>query len=372
MKIAGVRVYQVNLGVRPEFVITTSIGTHAISKYVFLAIEGSDGAVGWGEATVMPRWSGETQGGAACVLQQLFEPLLRDRDPFDLDQIMQDINSSIVDNMFSKAAVEMALLDLLGKSQGLPVYKILGGSANPKRIPIKFSIGVRDPEDAARIARDKVDEGFTAIKVKVGPDQASDLLRVQQVREAIGPGIKLNIDVNGGWSVKDAIRFIPQYLPFNLEYVEQPTPRGDIDGLANVSKAIDVPIMADESVFTPEQATQVIRNRAADLISVYPGKNGGVLNSRLICKMAESAGIGCHIGSNLESDIATSAMCHLAACTANIQVNRYPVDILGPLYYSTSLAKSPVRIDRGHAEVPEGPGFGLDIDERHIEKLSKC
>jgi muconate cycloisomerase len=293
------------------------------------------------------------------------------RDALDFESILRDVELSIIDNLFSKAAVEMALLDLACKNLELPVFRYLGGNVNPLRIPIKFSIGLRDPEDAARIAREKVREGFGAIKVKVGPDQQSDLERVRSVREAVGPSVKLNIDVNGGWSVKQALRFIPQYEEFAVDYVEQPTSRGDIEALALVTAHTNMPIMADESVFTVEHAVQVIRKRAADVISVYPGKNGGLLKSRLICKMAEAAGIACHVGSNLEWDIATAAMCHLAACTGNVCVSKYPVDILGPLYYDTRLRETPVDFSGGHVNVPSGPGFGLRVDEEWIRELSR-
>ena len=370
MRIKKLHLYPVSLVVNPDFVITTTLGTHAFSKYVFVGLESVDGTIGWGEATVVPQWSGETQAGALAIIREYFEPLLIGRDATDYDSIMQEIELMVIDNIFAKAAIEMALLDLVGKGTGQPVYKILGGNSNPHKIPIKFSIGLREPEDAAEIARQKVNSGFKAIKVKVSHDLEKDVARVRQVREAIGPDVLLNIDVNGGWGVKESIRNIPKFCEFDLEYVEQPTARWDIDGMAEVRAKTDVPIMADETVFTVEQAMQVICKHAADLISVYPGKNGGMLNSRLICKMAESAGIACHIGSNLEWDIATSAMCHLAVSTTNIQVNEFPVDILGPLYYTTRLPGCPVLFKDGYVHLPEGPGLGLDFDASVIEELS--
>jgi L-Ala-D/L-Glu epimerase len=166
----------------------------------------------------------------------------------------------------------MALLDLAAQHQRKPLFELLGGARNSLRIPIKFSIGLREPDDAARIAAGKIQEGFTAIKVKVGPDSDKDLARVRAVRDAVGPAAKLNIDVNGGWSIAQSLREIPRYLPCNLEYVEQPTPRWDIDGMAQVRAASELPIMADESVFDVWDAQQVIDKRAADLISIYPGK----------------------------------------------------------------------------------------------------
>ena len=251
----------------------------------------------------------------------------------------------------------------------MPLYELLGGAPDSLQIPIKFSIGLREPDDAANIAAGKVSEGFTAIKVKVGPDDEKDLARVRAVREAVGPRTKLNIDVNGGWTVERALRQIPRYLRYDLEYVEQPTPRWDIDALAEVRQgAPNMPIMADECVFEVAHAEQVIRKRAADLISIYPGKNGGILKAKHICQLAADAGIPCHLGSNLEWDIGTAAMCHLAAACANVTADRYPVDILGPLYYAVR-PQSGIRYERGRVHVPSTPGLGVSLSDDDLHAL---
>lgn len=370
MKISEVKLYPVNFRVKPEFVIQTTLGTHSTSHYVLVAIKCNDGTVGWGEATVVPIWSGETQGSALSVLREIITPILVGRNAFDVECIMRDIDTMLVGNGFTKAAVEMALLDCIGRHLKIPLYQYLGGESNPLRFPIKFSIGTREPEDAAQIACNKVQEGFTAIKVKVGTNLKKDLQRVRLVRESIGPNVKLNLDVNGGWSSKDAIRNIPLFYQYNIDYVEQPTPRGDVTAMAEVRARIDVPIMADESVFTVEQASEVIRRNAADIISIYPGKNGGILKSRLISQMAATSGISCHIGSNLEWDIATSAMCHLAVSCSNVHISGFPPDILGPLYYQSRLSK-PVNFSNGMVTTPFGYGLGLDISEDEIEAISR-
>ncbi len=368
MKITRLRTYPVTFQVNPAFYIVSSAGAHAVSRYVLVAIETDAGLTGWGEATVVPQWSGETQGGANALIQDYFAPMLQGRELDDLDALIALLDT-IIDNPFTKAAMEMALLDLAGKKQGRPVYELLGGAQNELQIPIKFSIGLREPDDTAAIALGKVREGFTAIKLKVGPDPEKDLRRVQAVRDAVGPNIRLNVDVNGGWSVEQAIREIPRYEKFKLEYVEQPTPRWDIEGMAKVRAASPVPIMADESVFAYWQAEQVIAKKAADLISIYPGKNGGILKAQKICKAAENAGIGCHLGSNLEWDIGTSAMCHLAAACGNVQVKKFPVDILGPLYYAVHPRRKPILFQNGRVHVPTGPGLGVEISAEEIEAL---
>jgi muconate cycloisomerase len=360
MRITKIHTFPITLIVRPEFYIVSSGGAHPISPYVLVAVETEDGLIGWGEATVVPLWSGETQGGAIALINDYFAPQLIGQDASDLDSLLKKIDAAI-GNQFTKAAIEMALLDLKGKRERRPIYEILGGAKNSLKIPIKFSIGLRDPEDTAKIAADKVKQGFTAIKIKVGPDSEKDLARVQAVRDAIGPDIRLNVDVNGGWTAERAIREIPRYESFNLEYVEQPTPRWDIEGLAQVRAAVEVPIMADEAVFDFWQAEQVVAKKAADLISIYPGKNGGILKAQRICKLAEDAGILCHLGSNLEWDIGTAAMCHLAAACPNVQANNFPVDILGPLYYAIHPRSEPIQFKNGCVEVPRGFGLGIQM-----------
>jgi len=370
VKISKIHTFPITLTVRPEFYIVSSAGAHPISRYVLVAIEADDGQVGWGEATVVPAWSGETQGGALALINDYFAPMLAGRDLDELQSLVKKMDS-VIDNPFTKAAVEMAMLDLKGKQERQPIYELLGGAKNELKIPIKFSIGLREPEDTAKIAADKVNQGFTAIKLKVGPDSEKDLARVKAVREAIGPNIRLNVDVNGGWSAERAIQEIPRYKNFNLEYVEQPTPRWDIEGLARVRAAVDVPIMADEAVFDFWQAEQVVAKKAADLISIYPGKNGGILKAQKICKLAEDAGIACHLGSNLEWDIGTAAMCHLAAACANVQVNKFPPDILGPLYYALHPRSKAVDFQNGRVFVPQGFGLGIEMTLDEASELTR-
>ena len=370
MTIADVRTYPITLPVRPEFMIVSSAGKHAVSPYVIVEIRTDGGESGWGEATVVPLWSGETQGGALFTINELFKPILIGRETAGIESILEiaaAMDAAILENNFTKAAVEMALLDLLGKREKKPLFELLGGAKDPLRIPIKFSIGLREPENAAAIALEKVKEGFTALKMKVGPDWEKDLLRVRLVREAIGPKVRLNVDTNGGWTVEEAIREIPRYEPFKLEYVEQPVPRWDLEGMAKVRANSPLPIMADESCFDLWQAEQVLAKKSADLISIYPGKNGGVLKAQRIATMAADAGVACHIGSNLEWHIATAAMCHLAAACANVQVTKFPVDILGPLYYDAKPRRDPIRFEGGHVHVPTGAGLGVTIEPDELK-----
>src|SRR5947209_12273969 len=264
-------------------------------------------------------------------------------------------------NPFTKAAVEMALLDLWGQLEQRPVYDLLGGACRPLDLPIRFSLAAGTPEATAALAAQRVREGFRTIKVKVGTNPAADVARVRAVREAIGAEVALTVDANGGWSAEDAIRTVREMAPLDLRLVEQPTPRDDLDAMAQVRRAIDVPVMADESVFTLADAREVLKREAADVISIYPGKNGGLLRCLQIAALAAEAGVACAIGSNLELDVATAAMCHLAVATPNIAADRFPGDLLGPLYYAESVVEQPIRYSGGPVHCPEGPGLGVTL-----------
>ena len=216
----------------------------------------------------------------------------------------------------------------------------------------------------SRRGSEKVREGFRTLKMKVGTDPAADVARVRAVRETIGPQVALTVDANGGWSAEDAIRTVREMAPLDLTLVEQPTPRDDLDAMAQVRRAIDVPVMADESVFTLADAREVLKREAADVISIYPGKNGGLLRCLQIAALAAEAGVACAIGSNLELDVATAAMCNLAVAAPNIAAERFPGDILGPLYYSEPVVREPIRYSGGTVHCPEGPGLGIEAAAR--------
>ena len=131
--------------------------------------------------------------------------------------------------------------------------------------------------------------------------------------------------------------------------------------MAAVRRRSGIPIMADESVFTPQDALEVIRYQAADVLSLYPGKHGGIRATQQIAKLAEAARIPCTIGSNLEREVATAAMAHVTVCTANIQCGRFPGDLIGPLYYAQSLTQAPLPYQADRLRVPEAPGLGVAL-----------
>lgn len=354
--------------VNPEIAIVSSLGPHLVGNYMLVRLHDDSGRIGLGEASVTNIWSGETQAGAITLVRDFLAPLVIGADPFDVDWIMRRVDRSTHANSFAKAAIESALLDLQAKILGVPLYKLLGGresaataaSAPDAGIRLKFVIGKVEANVAAERAARMVGKGWQAIKVKVGQDPRSDLERLRAVREAIGPQTFLSVDANGGYTVDQAIAVAPQFERLDVALFEQPTRRGDHRAMAQVRARSPLPIMADESVFTPLDAIDVIRHDAADVMSLYPGKHGGIRATQNIARLAEAAGIVCTIGSNLEREVATAAMAHLTVATPNIQCERFPGDLIGPLYFEEPLGGRPLRYEADRIFVPTGAGLGVE------------
>jgi muconate cycloisomerase len=208
------------------------------------------------------------------------------------------------------------------------------------------------------------------MKVKVGIEPDGDVARVRAVREAVGIQVKLGVDANGGWPTPAiAIETIHRLCDqCDIYFAEQPLPAGDHDALAEVRRHVSVPIIADESVWTLEDAKMLARAQAADVFSIYIGKSGGIAPAREIARFAHSVGIKCTIGSNLELGVGTAAMIHVALSAPAIDADTYPCDIIGPLFYEDDVLAGPLPISGGSAAVPYRPGLGVQLDDEKVEK----
>lgn len=377
MPITAVRAEPIVGHVHPDLAIVSSLTVlsspegHLRGSYVLVRVSDDVGRVGLGEASVTAVWSGETQAGTVAVIEEELAPLLVGADPFDIEWISRRMERAVFANSFAKGALEMALLDLQGQTLGVPMYKLLGGKASGGReapgehgIRLKFVIGAVEPVLAAQRARRMVELGWKAIKVKVGrdPHPRADVDRLRAVRDAIGPDVWLSVDANGGYTVEQAVWAARRFEPFDVALFEQPTRRGDHRAMAEVRRKVGILVMADESVFTPQDALDVIRQDAADVLSLYPGKHGGVRATQQIAKLAEAAGLPCTIGSNLEREVATAAMAHVTVSTANLLCERFPGDLIGPVYYTQPLTREPLRYQADRLAVPEGPGLGVAVE----------
>jgi len=367
MKITSIECFPVRVPIRPELAIRAKGGVHSVSPFLLVKVNTDEGLCGLGEVSCTPRWSGEDQVTAAHFIRTILEPALAGQDPRDIEALTVRLRGALFGHPFTKAALEMALWDILGKSAGLPVYRLLGGPVR-EFVPTKFSISGVEPARAAEIARWAVEQGFQAMKVKVGIDPEQDVARVRAVRAAAGPDVRLGVDANGAWSPATAVEMIRHLCEFGIYFAEQPVPPGDVSWLAEVRRQVPVPVVADESVYSPQDALAIVRAGAADALSVYVGKSAGIGPARKVAAIAEAAMLGCTIGSNLELGVGTAAMIHLAMATPGITAGEFPCDIIGPLYYTDDLLAEPLALSGGQAQPPTRPGLGVELDEEKVRR----
>lgn len=367
MKITRVEAIPVCVPLKPGLSTKTAHGEHVVSPYVIVRIHTDQGLTGLGEATLAPRWSGETSRSCIAAIDDLIGPDLVGQDPTQIAALRMRIDRVLKLNPFTKAAVEMALWDVAGKAAGLPVYQLLGGPVR-EQVPIKLVVGAFEVPAACGLAERFLSWGVRSLKVKVGLNPEQDIARVCAVRELAGPDVSIGIDANGGWDYATARRMMQRLRDCNLLFSEQPIPPGDPVALAQLRQDTDVPLMADESLFTLADAWQLAAHHSTDIFGVYPGKHGGILATVEIAHVARAAGIACALGSNLELGIGTAAMLHLAAALPEILSERYPADAIGPLYHEADLLTQPLALGPEFARVPHGPGLGVELDEAQISR----
>ena len=257
---------------------------------------------------------------------------------------------------------------IAGKAVNLPVYQLLGGKVRDK-VRIKLVVWARDVPGSRAMAEQHLKLGVTCVKVKTGIDPEGDIARVRAVREVTPRDIPVTIDSNCGWTIQQAKYCLRALADEKLLLAEQPIPAGDPAALAELRRDTPTPIMADESVFTLQDAWLLTVHRAADILSIYPGKHGGIAATAEIVAVAKAAGLRCAIGSNLELGIGTAAMLHVAAAFPEIDSDSYPADTIGPLYHDADLITAPLDLGPPHAKVPDGPGLGVELDEKALAKF---
>jgi muconate cycloisomerase len=335
---------------------------------VIVKVHTDAGIVGLGEATISGLWSGETQAGTVSAIRDYIAPLLIGKDPRDITAARRAMDFVIKLNPFTKCAVEIALWDIAGKAAGLPVYQLLGGKVRD-RVRIKLVVWARDVDGSCRMAEEHLARGVTCVKVKTGLDPETDIARVRAVRAITPKHIPVTTDSNCGWTLQQAKHCLRELADVKLLLAEQPIPAGDHAALAELRASTPTPIMADESVFTLQDAWLLSTHRAADIFSVYPGKHGGIAGTAEIVAVAKAAGLRCTIGSNLELGIGTAAMLHVAAAFPEIDTDSFPADTIGPIYHDGDVVTQPLDLGPPYAMVPDGPGLGVELDETALARF---
>jgi muconate cycloisomerase len=379
MKITGMKTMVVTLPMRrPHFTAVRATER----RFVIVRVETDKGIVGYGEATVLKEWGGshmryygESYRTVQHMILDYLAPGLEGEDPFDIEKIHFRMDRIVKGHPYAKAAIDMALYDIMGKALGVPVYDLLGGLYR-REVPLCHSISLLPPDEAETEAKVVIEEGFKAIKIKVGLDPRRDLETVRRVRKAVGPAIKLVIDGNQGYTTpKMAIKVIKEMEPYNLTFAEQPVE--GVDAMAQVAQAVDTPIMHDEGAWTPQDVLEIAFKRAGEVISLYTTKPGGLFNAKKVAAVCETVGFPCNVNGSGETGVGNTANLHLAASTKVVTLpSVIPVTVVEgnrPIkmtYYLDDIVKESFEYRDGSLVVSDAPGLGIELDEEKVEKYA--
>lgn len=328
--------------------------------HAVLKITTEDGIVGYGEASPSPAFMGETGHTIKLVIDKYLKPVLIGKDVFNVDKLHEIMNSAIYGNYAAKSTVDIALYDVMGKTLGVPVYKLLGGKCR-QDVELSWVVGMQDLEGAIEEAKEKLKLGYKVLKVKVGNTPEVDYNLVKTIREAVGEDVPIRLDANQGYDYKTAVEVFSRIEELGLESIEQPVERWDIEGMKFVKSKLKTPIMADESVSSLHDVNRIINERAADIVNIKVGKVGGLSIAKKIATSLELAGMTATAGSNLEVGIGSAASVHFVISSKNVNL---PNDLLlgGPLH-EYDIIKGGLDMVDGKVICPENPGLGIDVDE---------
>jgi muconate cycloisomerase len=383
MKIKSLRTWRIALPLRRPHTWAGNF-TPVGYGYTVLKLELEDGTVGWGEAQVLKDWGGEfgSRYGEApqttkIVIEELLAPLLIGEDCRQIELLLAKMDKFVRGYPYAKAAIDVALHDAVGKLYGIPVYQLLGGMYR-REVALAHSLGLMDIQVAVDEAKQVVDEGITTLKVKVGIDATRDIELVRRLRAAVGPEVKLRVDANQGYkSWKEALQVTRVMQGENIWYMEQPCE--GLENMARVAQNTEVPVMADESAWTAHDVLRIIQFQAAEMLSVYYTKPGGLLKSKKLLAVAEAAGLRCDINGSGEMGIGNAANLHLAASSAIIDLpGTIPVTSTAQVVrtkvaghkYLDDIIEEPFVYRDGCMLVPDGPGLGISVNEAKLDQYS--
>lgn len=353
MKIVRVDVWSVTMRLAEPYSIAYESVDHATN--IFLSIVTDEGLTGSGCAAPDPAVTGETPEGTLAALRDIAEPVLHGTDPLRWMRRIEELKPLLAGKTSALAAVDMALLDILGKRANLPLFEVLGGYR--ERMPTCVTIGILPVDATVERARAYLAQGFRHLKVKGGRDADEDAERVRKVREAVGAEIQIRFDANQGYTVEQALRFVEETRAVGLELIEQPTPKAELGMLGRVTEAVALPVMADESLMSLRDAFLLASDELADMVNVKLMKVGGIAEAIRVGAVARAAGLEVMVGCMDESALAICAGLHYALARPNV---RY-ADLDGHLDLVGDPAAGAVILEAGELRPTGRPGLGFQV-----------
>lgn len=354
MKIVSLDAWPVEFELTAPYTIAYETVDRADNVFVRLKTDGP--LEGCGCAAPDLTITGESAASVLDAIEQIGLPCLAGADPLRPALYLDALRREMPHHPAALAALDMALHDLLAKIAGIPLWRLLGGYRD--RIRTSVTIGILPIDETVQSADDFVKQGFASIKIKGGSDVELDIARVLAVRRAVGPGIELRFDANQGYTFEDSVRFVPAIASAGVELLEQPTARAELALLGRVTAAVDIPVMADESLMTSKDAFKLAGDELVDMVNVKLMKVGGIAEAQRIATIAKAAGMEVMVGCMDESALAIAAGLAFALSRPAVVY----ADLDGHLELIDDPTAGAVVLRDGYLYPSDRPGLGFDFD----------
>lgn len=379
MKIKDIETIVVNIPPRKDYRWNGLEKT--LGSFVIIKVYTDTEYVGLGEAIPLKDWGGdygmyygETTKTVEHIIQDFLKPLLLNQSPFEIGKIHNMMDEKVKGHMYAKAAIDIALYDLMGKAFQVPVYTLLGGKVRDK-VQIAHMLGLASTEEVIEEAKRVVADGGNAFQIKGGVDSELDIDTVRALRQTFGKEISLRLDANQGYRghVKEVKKILSRLEEYGLDFAEQPME--GLPQMAALREVVNVRIIADESAWTPQDVLNIAKCRAADDISIYISKAGGMYKAKQVATIADAFNMCCDVNGSLEMGIGNAANLHFALSTPAVKIpSVIPVNApagierIAGSYYADDLITEPFGYQDGCLLPLEKPGLGVELDEDKLNK----
>lgn len=366
MKIIAIDTYSLVLPVKEIY--GGAAGFLDDCRSLIVRVETDNGMEGWGEATQgRPGNTYETLETMEIMAQKYFAPALIGLDLEETGAVLTQLHHARHGHPLTKAAMETALFDALGKWYRVPLCRFFGGPYR-REIELVGGLGLDlGPEAIALRALQLKQEGFLTFKIKIGqPDHNQDIERVRVVRQAVGDDALIRVDGNASYSFVDARSVLNELSQFHISDAEQPLARGDLQSLAELRRAVGIPIAAQESVSSPEEALAVLEERAADLLKIKLTHIGGFQRAREVAAVVGAKGLPVVIGQGSAcTTILSAAEMQLHGALKNAQAGG---EMTGFMRLGEQDIFSPIPVARGKASLPMTVGLGIEVNKEKLQR----
>jgi L-alanine-DL-glutamate epimerase-like enolase superfamily enzyme len=344
-------------------------------SFLLVEVTTDEGITGIGE--VSDCWGHQIPLAAQEIIESRIKPLIVGDDPFNVEWLWNKMRDGLISTGYEGlvtqaiSGVEIGLWDVIGKALKQPVCKLLGGYKDKIKVYASTNIGLRGTplKDQAKEAMEYIEEGYTAIKIRLLGHPKQDEAIVRMVRDCVGYDVELMVDAYQRYTPSIAIKMGKKFEKYNLYFLEEPIPQYSLDALAKVRAAVDVPIAAGEHVYTKYGFRELIIKNAVDVFQPDCAVTGGLLESKKICTLADTWGMDC-IPHSWASAVGLVAGWHLIASTPNCLMGEMSVGTFHPLRDELLTDPNIVKVSKGYVKVPKKAGLGIEIDQETLTKYA--